>query len=381
MTVRHVTRRDPSTGATRQFFLIDIVFEHPDGRIERVRKVSPVQTRRGAEQHERNIRNALADGTYGKKEVKSVPTLTEFKDRFIEEYCEANKHKPSGIDSKKSAFKNYLEPLFGKKKLDSFTPADEDKMKKFFLEYSSATYNNAASCLNSALAAAARWRVIPHVPHHFGLLKRQKARPKFYDFDQYTWLLEAAQKIDPRIFIVTLLGGDAGMRRGEIIALEWSSVDLRRGLLTIERSEWKGKVTETKGMEYRVVRMTTRLKDALAAHRHLKGDRVLYTDDGETVTAKVLQKWMAKAQKRAGLKASGALHILRHTFCSHLAMKGAPALSIQKLAGHKNLQTTLGYMHLAHGETDRAISLLEKPMQGYGNLTATDASSDRNVAV
>ena len=57
-----------------------------------------------------------------------------------------------------------------------------------------------------------------------------------------------------------------------------------------------------------------------------------------TVTAKVLQKWIAKAQRRAGLKASGALHILRHTFCSHLAMKGAPALSIQKLAGHKNLR-------------------------------------------
>jgi integrase len=381
MSVRRVTRRDPKTGATRTFFLIDVTFEHPDGRLERVRKVSPVQTRRGAEMHERNIRNALADGTYGKKEVKSVPTLAEFKERFIEEYCEANKHKPSGIDSKRSAFKNYLEPLFGTKKLDSFTPADEDKMKKFFVAFSPATYNNAASCLNSALAAAARWRVIPHVPHHFGLLKRQKARPKFYDFDQYNWLLDAAVKIDPRIYIVALLGGDAGCRRGEIICLEWSSVDLRRGLLTIEQSEWKGKVTETKGMEYRVVPMTTRLKEALAEHRHLKGDRVLYTDDGETVTAKVLQKWMAKAQKRASLKASGALHILRHTFCSHLAMKGAPALSIQRLAGHKNLQTTLGYMHLASGETERAIRLLETEMQSYGNLTATDASSDRNVAV
>ena len=93
-----------------------------------------------------------------------------------------------------------------------------------------------------------------------------------------------------------MLGGDAGLRRGEIIALEWSSVDLRRGLLTVERSEWKGNVTETKGMEYRVVPMTRRLKDALAAHRHLKGERVLYTDHGETVTAKVLQKWMAKLE-------------------------------------------------------------------------------------
>ena len=40
-------------------------------------------------------------------------------------------------------------------------------------------------------------------------------------------------------------------------------------------------------------------------------------------------------------------------------MKGASAIAIQRLAGHKNLQTTLKYMHLAEGETNRAIALLE----------------------
>lgn len=80
----------------------------------------------------------------------------------------------------------------------------------------------------------------------------------------------------------------------------------------------------------------------------------------------------------AGADASGALHILRHTFCSHLAAKGAPALSIQKLAGHKSLSTTLGYMHLANGGTERAIRLLE--LHGYGNMTATEPSPDRNIA-
>lgn len=79
-------------------------------------------------------------------------------------------------------------------------------------------------------------------------------------------------------------------------------------------------VTATKGMKYRVVPMTRRLHRALTAHRHLRGPRVLYTDAGETVTAKVLQKWMVRAQHRAGLRATGALHIMRHTFCSHLAM-------------------------------------------------------------
>jgi integrase len=383
MSVRTVRRRDPKSGATRQFVMIDIDYQHPDGRRERIRRVSPVQTRRGAEQYERQVRAALLEGTFGREEIAyPVPTLEQFKSRFIDEWCRGNKHKPSGIEGKESVFRNYLIPLFGKRRLDTFTATDEDKLKKHFIEYSAATYNNAATLMNVVLKAAVRWKVIRVVPHHFGLLKRQKARPRFLDFDQYEWLVEAASKIDKRTLVVVLLGGDAGLRRGEILAMDWANVDLRRGLLTVERSEWKGNVTATKGMKYRVVPMTKRLQEALAEHRHLRGDRVLYTDDGKTVTAKVLQNWMWKAQKRAGLRATGALHILRHTFCSHLAMRGAPALSIQKLAGHEDLGTTLGYMHLAQGETERAIRLLDdrSSMLGYGNLTATEGDQKINVS-
>jgi len=41
MSVRRITRRDPKTGARREFWMVDVVFEHVDGRVERVRKVSP----------------------------------------------------------------------------------------------------------------------------------------------------------------------------------------------------------------------------------------------------------------------------------------------------------------------------------------------------
>jgi site-specific recombinase XerD len=92
------------------------------------------------------------------------------------------------------------------------------------------------------------------------------------------------------------------------------------------------------------------------------------------VTAKVLQKWIAKAQRRAGLRATGEPHILRHTFCSHLAMRGATALSIQQLAGHENMQTTLIYMHLTPGEKERAISLLNQ--RGRGGIGAAPVSSN-----
>ena len=55
------------------------------------------------------------------------------------------------------------------------------------------------------------------------------------------------------------------------------------------------------------------------------------------------------------------VHILRHTFCSHLAMKGAPARAIQELAGHQDLTTTQRYMHLTPAALEAAIKLLDGP--------------------
>jgi integrase len=52
-------------------------------------------------------------------------------------------------------------------------------------------------------------------------------RKRRYDFAEYRYLVEAAAAIEPRIELLVLLGGDAGLRRGEAIALEWTDVDLK----------------------------------------------------------------------------------------------------------------------------------------------------------
>ena len=55
-----------------------------------------------------------------------------------------------------------------------------------------------------------------------------------------------------------------------------------------------------------------------------------------------------RVERRAGLEVTGRVHILRHTYCANLAMRGAPAKAIQELAGHADITTTMGYMHLTH---------------------------------
>ncbi len=74
--------------------------------------------------------------------------------------------------------------------------------------------------------------------------------------------------------------------------------------------------------------------------------------DGSPVPGHTLRDWVERAQRRAGLEATGNVHILRHTFCSHLAMRGAAPKAIQDLAGHQQLSTTMRYMHRSPSERE-----------------------------
>jgi integrase len=101
---------------------------------------------------------------------------------------------------------------------------------------------------------------------------------RFYDIDDYERLVEAA-RAEPNALLIVLLGGEAGLRCGEMIALEWRDVDLTKRQICVQRSEWKGHVTVPKGRRLRYVPMTVRLAAALRDHRHLRGPRVLCLPD------------------------------------------------------------------------------------------------------
>ena len=115
-----------------------------------------------------------------------------------------------------------------------------------------------------------------------------------------------------------------------MMALEWSNVDLQKRQIRVAQSEWKGHLTMPKGGRIRYVPMTRRLTEALKAARHLRSQRVLSDRSGNSLTQKVVQVTVRRVARRANVRAG--VHILRHTFCSHLAMRGAPARAIQELS-------------------------------------------------
>jgi integrase len=138
--------------------------------------------------------------------------------------------------------------------------------------------------------------------------------------------------------LIVLLGGEAGLRCGEIMALEWGDVDLDKRQLTVARSDWKGQVTAPKSGRVRFVPLTVRLTQALREARHLRSARVLIDAERQPLTPKVVQGIGRRVARRATV--SSGVHTLRHTFCSHLAMRGAPARAIQELAGHRRRNGT-----------------------------------------
>ena len=194
----------------------------------------------------------------------------------------------------------------------------------------------------------------------------------FHDGDAYERLVECARQESETAYLIVLLGGEAGLRCGEIMALRRSDVDLTTGQICVAQSEWKGHVTAPKGGKPRYVPLTTRLADALRATRHLRGPRVVCDAHGKPLTQKIVQTTVGRVARKAN--ARPGVHILRHTFCSRLAMRGAPARVIQELAGHQDLKTTERYMHLSPSAATSAIQLLEtQPARGDIGETAAAA--------
>jgi integrase len=247
-------------------------------------------------------------------------------------------------------------PRPGELRLDSASNAEVAKLNAALVDRSPKTVNNVLVVLNTVFKTALKWGVIEQMPATIELLKVAPSTMEFYEPHEFERLVDAATKVDHQHLVFILLGGEAGLRCGEILALEQTDVDFTRDTIHVRRSEWEGHVTLPKGGRARQVNMTARLADALRKQRHLRGERILWRADGHAkVTQVLLNKWMSRSQRLDGLKVSGEIHIRRLTFCSRPTMAGAPAKAIQELAGHRSFSTAQRYVCLSPAARSEAI--------------------------
>ena len=356
----------------------DIRLRLPNGRRYRERGKAPGTSKsaaqRWAEDRERHL---LLHGPEPKRSpLKEVPTLREFATRFLQDHAVANRQKPSGVAAKESILRVHLVPALGDRKLDAIKNEDVQRLKSRFRDKAPKTVNNVLTVLSVLLKKSVEWEVIDHMPCTIKVLPVVRREASFHDFDGYERLVEAACVKGWRTHLIVLLGGEAGLRVGEMVALHWTDVDFSRRRLCVRHSDWRGTLTAPKNGRVRYVPLTERLLEALREYRHLRGPRVLCKDDGRPLSRQSAWTRVRRAVTRAGVPTG--VHILRHTFCSHLAMQGAPGKAIQELAGHQEMSVTQGYMHLSPDALGSSIQLLEsRPRrQSRGDIVETASAQN-----
>ena len=212
------------------------------------------------------------------------PTLEESGRRFLEGYARANRQKPSRIAAKEMIVRVHLTPLVGAKALNAITNEDVQRLKHHLLRKAPKTVNNILTVLNVMLKTAAEWDLIERMPCTIKLLPVSKGSTRFYDFEEFERLVAAARTTDARSLVLVLFAGEAGLRLGEMVALEWTAIDFVKRQLCVQRSAWKGQIGSPKNGRIRYVPLTTRLAATLRDHRHLRGSLVVCQDNGSPLT-------------------------------------------------------------------------------------------------
>lgn len=156
----------------------------------------------------------------------------------------------------------------------------------------------------------------------------------------------------------------AGLRRGELRALDWNDVDLAGGLIRVERS--MSSHGETGGPKSRAGRRSVPivavLRDLLVEHKLVTrrdSGLVFGSSDASPFTPTSVRKRALTSWRRAGLVPIG-LHECRHTFASLLIAAGVNAKAITAYLGHASIRTTFDlYGHLMPGNENEAVALVD----------------------
>ncbi|MDJ0766064.1 MAG: tyrosine-type recombinase/integrase [Myxococcota bacterium] len=359
----------------RDCWMVHIKYRHPDGTVAHIRRRSPVNTRRGAERYERDIRQALLDGSFGRKEeTEVVPILTEFAEEFMTNYAEVH-NKRSEILAKRSTLRNHLIPSFGNKRLDAIQARDiaRYKMQKLKQGLSKKTVNNQLVILGRLLAIAIEWEIIEKAPK-MNMLKVPKPDFDFLDFEEAERLI-AATTDDWRPMILMALR--TGMRLGELLAIRWEDIDLVTKRILVRRNAVYGAIGTPKSGKNREIPLCDSLLDELKNYRHLKGELVFSNARGKMWLAQDTYSPLHYTCRKAGLRKVG-WHTLRHSFASHLVMLGAPIKAVQELLGHSTLEMTMRYAHLSPDAKRDAVQLLDKSAHSRITIGSPSGTGDFN---
>jgi len=338
----------------RKWWWVD--FRHEGNRY---RKKSPENSRAGAQAYELVLRNRLTRGEniIPQESLSDVP-FVQFAQQWFETYVRAN-NKPSEQAAKESILRVHLFPEFDRTPLAQISSGQIEhlKAKKRLAGLSPKRINNILTVLNTCLKAAVEWNMIESAPR-VRLLKTTPPQVDFLEEGELEQLLGNHQEVEWHAMIT--IAARTGMRIGELVTLMWQDIDFERSSITVRRSLSANQIAETKNYKIRHIPMAADVRTLIAGMQ--KSDGFVFHRRHQQDTH--LSRYTAHAAlQRACIQSHVrkiGWHTLRHTFASHLVMKGVSIYIVQRLLGHSSISQTERYAHLAPSTLHEAISVLDR---------------------
>ncbi|HYS89781.1 MAG TPA: tyrosine-type recombinase/integrase [Bradyrhizobium sp.] len=199
-------------------------------------------------------------------------------------------------------------------------------------------------------------------------LREPQKIPQVMSTDEAKRLLAVANSLKARVMLSLSYG--CGLRAGEVVRLKVKHIDSAQKIIRIEQS---------KGRKDRNVMLSPEMLGLLREwwkarpSRYDAGlpvqERWLFPSrktPGKPLTTRHFARLFHEAVDAAGIRKSVTLHVLRHSFATHLLERGTDIRFIQALLGHNKLDTTARYTHVATGRIaniESPLDLLSKPAE------------------
>ena len=350
-----------------------IRYREPDGQL--TKESTGQETKRLAEQILRKRKTAIAEGKHLDKVDQPRMTMTELCDWYWQHHAQHKKsHGITGV-------LNRIKVFFKATPITAVTP---EAVSEFFRQrlakdrVTTRTANRDLQELKSMFNRVIHYkcwrRVLENPVTYVKLAKESNERVRYLTTDEITRLVHSASE-HLRPVIVTAL--HTGMRRGEILNLQWQDVNLTERVV---------QVTESKNGEGRHLPISDELYNTLLQlPSRFRGGYVFPSYlPRRTGTVKSPAPFTdIKNSFRAALDKAGIsdfrFHDLRHTFASHLVMNGADLNTVRELLGHKSLRMTLRYAHLSHKHKDRVIRLIDNALGGTSGTAGVPRSDPARI--
>jgi len=337
----------------KQSWWVDLRFNHT-----RHRERSPENSRAGALSYEATLRQKLARGEAIDRAAHSTEQdqlFEQFAWQWFDDYVVPN-NKFSEQRAKRGILRRTLVPFFGKRRIREITAHHLERYKAQQVKngVSNATIRNRLTVLHKCLSCAYEWFKLPGSAPKVKWPKCPPARTDYLSPEECEMLLVYADGIVAGMILTTLR---TGMRQGEIKGLQWSSIDWENRSVAIRHSYCDvRKVLDTpKSNRERHVPLDIDVYEML--HKRKRSTGYVFLDGNRPFNCPRLNRRLAKVCRQAGLRRI-TWHDLRHTFASHLAMRGVPLNAVQALLGHSSITTTMRYAHVAPSTLRTAIDLL-----------------------